>query len=72
MKASISTEERIKEFKEFRDIGETFNFLGITCLVVRFESDIMTVDYVDNHGVLQFSKFTYEDLPLLKKQNEEK
>ena len=70
MKANIE-EEAIREFKKFKKVGETFNYLGIEMLVTGIEDNQISVDYVDKNGVLQSTKFSCHELPLLIKQNNE-
>jgi len=61
-----------EELEDFRKVGERFQYLGIEMLISRISEDTITVDYVDKNGVLRNTQFTYEDLPILRKQNNEK
>lgn len=66
--------------KAFRDIGETFNYLGRECVVtghgklvgiglaVVYQSELCA-DYCDNNGVIRQIKFSLSELPILIKQN---
>lgn len=62
-------EAKIKEFEDFRKIGDFFDYLGIPMLVTGYADNYIEVDYVDKNGILQSTHFTYEELPLLKKLN---
>jgi hypothetical protein len=74
------TTERINELRAFRDIGDTFNYLGRT-IIVTGHSTIMSSqfffsrfpmllgDYVDNEGIIRQVKFDYAELSGIKKQN---
>ena len=69
-------EEGISKLKEFRDIGETFNYLGRTCIVTahydgHFEMGfypILKFDYCDDLGVLHNMTACVSELPCLMKQ----
>lgn len=68
----------IEKFKEFRQIGETFNYLGRTCLVTshcHYEPWFGLVpelkfEYADNNGVIHHCCAQPSGLPLLIKQQE--
>jgi hypothetical protein len=67
----------IKELKEFRDIGDSFKYLGRTMVVTRHHTfdgfDVwpkLICDYADNHGVLRQAVFGLHELEGLKKQNQ--
>ncbi len=68
--------DAIAELKAFRDIGETFIYLGRTCMVTaHFEHwphigavPMLKFDYCDNHGVLHSDSVWIALLPGLIKQ----
>ena len=68
--------EGIEKLKAFRDIGETFNYLGAKCVVTghcHYEPcfpgivaiPTLKFDYRDASGVIRSSSASVEDLPLL-------
>lgn len=71
-----TTGEAIAELKAFRDVGETFNYLGRTCVVTghwEYWRDIGVVpmlkfDYCDDHGVLHAVSARLAELPALRNQ----
>ena len=70
-------DKQITELKAFRDIGETFSYLGRTCVVTGHsycESGdaipMLRFDYADNHGVIHEDYATMNELPVLIKQNQ--
>lgn len=73
----------INKLKEFRDVGETFNYLGRTCIVtghcdIKYQGIYSTIvivpllkfDYCDNYGVLHSCAFKLNELPAVIKQQE--
>jgi hypothetical protein len=69
----------LAELKAFRDVGETFNYLGRECVVTghrylpgRFGCwPHMQFDYCDNNGVIHSMSARANELPaLIKQQNE--
>lgn len=72
------TKKAVDELKAFRDIGETFNYLGITCIVTGHCEylgmigfvPILICDYVDGRGQIRQAKFSLRELPGLIKQQE--
>ncbi len=73
-------EKAVDDLKKFRDIGETFNYLGRTCIVtshIRHDMCLgslpaLLCDYVDKHGVIRNISFGLDELTGLIKQQEEK
>lgn len=70
--------EGIAELKAFRDIGQTFNYLGRTCIVCSHTTIIgllilprLECDYVDDAGVIRRVMFSPQELPGLRAQNKE-
>ena len=72
-------QQYIDEFKAFRDIGETFNYLGRTCVVTgHFTVDFfcyggsrmpgLTFNYADDLGVIHSMVASIRELPGLIKQ----
>ena len=66
------------QLEKFRNIGETFNYLGVTCIVtghVEFNGfelcPRLLADYVDKNGVIRQVSFGYGELIGLKQQQEE-
>lgn len=59
-KEEKAEEDKFSRLKEFRDVGETFQYLGRTCVVTGFMNypmalcDLPTImyDYADNNGVI--------------------
>lgn len=76
-----SKKDRIRamlaDLEGFRKIGETFNFLGATCVVTGYvwstleESAILFCDYRDGYGVIREHQFSHHELPGLRNQNPE-
>lgn len=66
----------IDSFQAFREIGETFNYLGRICVVTghsKFDpiSGVLprlTFDYADNLGVIHSEIASIEKLPAIKAQ----
>lgn len=62
--------------KSFRDVGETFNYLGRECIVTGFGQypsnvgyiPLLRFDYCDNNGVLHSVSARIEELPALMNQ----
>ena len=72
--------EGIARFREFRDIGETFNYLGRECVVTSHKTMFaygfgggytpeLKADYCDENGVVRTLVFRITELPTLIKQN---
>ena len=69
--------DTIEKFKAFREIGETFNYLGRTCIVTghwTFSGYMgytpeLKFDYADELGVIHSTSITIHELPVLLKQN---
>lgn len=66
--------------RAFRDIGDTFNYLGRECIVTShgrivsegfamFYQAELCADYCDNDGVIRQLRFSLNELPGLIKQN---
>ena len=70
------TGEAIEKLKAFRDVGETFNYLGRTCVVTghwkfvpyRGAVPMLTFDYCDDHGRLHAASSRVSELPALENQ----
>jgi hypothetical protein len=68
----------VNEIKKFRDVGETFNYLGRTCIVTTYGQycpylGVMPkihCDYADDKGVIHSISFSIDELGNLIKQNE--
>ena len=68
---------QIKELRDFRDVGETFEYLGIKMAVTSHYiymgygilCPLLQANYVDNNGIVQSASFYYGELPTLIKQN---
>lgn len=66
-------EAEIEEFRQFRDIGETFNYLGRTLIVTAHTETAVDLgeyarlrcDYADNDGVIRQISFQPRELPAL-------
>lgn len=81
--AQVKKTQAIKELREFRDLGETFNYLGRVVLVTAHTRLVISYshlvpsyvlpelrgDYADEHGVLRPISFSLRELSGLKKQN---
>ena len=73
-----TTEQGIDELKAFRNIGETFNYLGRTCIVTGHREcwemigwvPMLMCDYVDGRGQIRQVKFNLRELPGIIKQQE--
>lgn len=69
--------QAIKDLRAFRDIGQTFNYLGRTCVVKRHwmlwphfgPVPELWADYVDEQGIVRTLTFLIGELPGLKAQN---
>ena len=72
----------LKEFKEFRGMGDKFKYLGIEMTVCGYKSsdyekgiDIFTInpqlkaDYVDKNGNINSLLFDYDELETIKAEN---
>lgn len=76
-KAPCWKQQGVEAFKAFRDIGQTFNYLGRTCIVTRhwmlwpYVGPIpeLHADYVDECGIVRSISFLLGELPGLKAQN---
>mgnify|MGYP003449279869 CR=1 FL=1 len=74
-KLEYSATEDIAELKAFRDIGETFSYLGRTCVVTGYykfypivgKVPALLFDYCDDHGVLHSTSIEVDLLPGIKK-----
>lgn len=70
-------EEGIAKLKAFRDVGQTFNYLGRTCIVSRhcewwpYAGCIprLVCDYADDYGVIRQAVFRIDEIPALEAQN---
>ena len=71
--------ERIEELRNFRDIGETFIFLGVEHIVIGHSVTtglgmvfpVLATNYIDkSSNEIKRAEFGYNKLPLLIKQNE--
>lgn len=68
---SSCLDEGLKKLAAFREVGETFNYLGRTCVVTRhwdYITDlgvipVLMFDYTDKHGVLHSRTATLGELP---------
>ena len=71
--------ETVAELKAFRDIGETFNYLGRTCIVTGHAEWWMDIgiipklrfDHCDNPGVIHSSSASPAELPGLINQQKD-
>lgn len=71
-------EAGVARLREFREIGQTFNYLGRTCVVTAHESarpglghvPQLNADYADDHGVIHGITFSVDELPGLLAQND--
>jgi hypothetical protein len=69
----------VAQLKAFRDVGQTFNYLGMTCMVTGYYGTylggqryaVLQADYVDVTGLYHHIKFDVEKLPCLRNQNPE-
>ena len=70
----------VRELKEFRGLGQTFNYLGRTCIVTGhvyqewsefglYWRPSLRCDYVDDKGVIRQVSFSPAELPGLRAQN---
>ena len=67
----------IEQLENFRPVGETFNHLGVTCIVTAHGSRVPMVgivaklicDYVDKDGRINQICFGLNELPMLVKEN---
>ena len=67
------TQACIDELKAFRKVGETFNYLGRTCVVTgHFDFypytgifPVLQFDYADEHGVIHSMSANIRELPAL-------
>ena len=67
------TGETIAKLKSFKDIGETFNYLGRTCVVTGHWEywpycgvvPMLKFDYADEHGILHSVSANIRELPAL-------
>jgi hypothetical protein len=72
------TQECIDRLKAFRDIGETFDYLGRTCIVTGHAEfypyigiiPVLKFDYADDHGVIHCMSANIRELPALVNQQE--
>lgn len=68
-------DRRVKKLKDFRDVGQTFNYLGATMLVVDHSEvrpgwegyhcplvAVLKCNYRDNNGVIHIATFEYSEL----------
>ena len=70
-------EQNRKAVRGFREVGETFVYLGCTCIVRSHERFVgylgwmpeLQADYVDDRGVIHAISFSAKDIPLLEKHN---
>lgn len=69
-------EETEEKLKAFRDIGETFNYLGRKCIVTAYSyfygmgiCPTLVCDYVDEAGIIRQITFGVTELPGLINQN---
>lgn len=66
------TVERFEKLERFRKVGETFNYLGRTCIVTNHSVPTpwgpeprLCFDYCDNAGVIHHLVFSVAELPAL-------
>jgi hypothetical protein len=70
------TSEEIEKLKAFRDVGETFNYLGRTCVVTGHWDwwphigviPMLKFDYCDDCGKLHAASARVSELPALENQ----
>ncbi len=73
-------QERIDELKAFKNIGEKFNYLGVTIIVTghselevyRHGVDLIPTlkgDYINGKGEIKPISFDYRELPALQAEN---
>lgn len=68
--------DELKAFKAFREVGETFNYLGRTCVVTGHADfhpyvgviPMLKFDYADDHGIIHSMSANIRELPALVKQ----
>lgn len=66
-----SFEQQVQALREFRDLGETFNYLGRTMIVTGHWDDhpeirpwaVLKCDYADDSGVIRKIEFGPSELP---------
>ena len=72
---------RIKTLKEFRDIGETFHYLGRLCVCLGHSMfyphaggtiPMFCFEYADDHGIIHSHSLDFNELPAVEKENEQK
>jgi len=69
----------VEALREFRDVGETFNYRGIDMIVeshIYMEPfgdfrAIITTAYKNNHGELKHAQFAHKELAALIAENKE-
>ena len=74
---TAATRRAVSEFKEFRDKGEEFNYIGIKMIVVShyrigyptYIIPLLKARYINKLGELEIAYFTPSELPVLKDQN---
>lgn len=70
-----SKSDRVQPFRDFRSIGETFTYLGRTCVVTDycgvFGEPLLSADYADDRGIIHNVMFSIEELPALIAQNKQ-
>jgi hypothetical protein len=71
-------DEGIAALKAFRDVGQTFSYLGRTCIVTGHwewmgidfgPRPVLLCDYADDRGEIRQLKFNLSELPALEAQN---
>lgn len=75
---SVKKIDGVEQLRQFRDIGDEFNYLGLRMVVTHLYElrlhgrsfPMLDADYVDNSGRLRQSKFSLRELPVLIKQNQ--
>lgn len=74
------TQAYIDELRAFRDVGDTFNYLGRRCVVTgHYEFNlhlgiipVLKFDYADKHGVIHSMSASIRELPALVNQQNHK
>jgi len=67
--------EKMMEWERFRKPGETFNYMGIKMIVVRYGTPAGDTEpklfcrYSDRHWCLHHYSFAYYELPILREMN---
>lgn len=71
-----------QKIKDFREIGQTFNYLGKLCIVTGYDKNISLIDdlisakccsvkfsYIDDHGIIRHCAMFGEELDAVLRHN---